>query len=484
MSFRLSPTLVYILAGFILGAPYLFVTGPFQAPDEYVHFYRAFDVSEGNLRAQVFHSTETDPKKPSHPTVGGQLPASIQTSAVAISAGIPFYPEHKMRTEHIRGELSRALDENERSIADYYPSAKLPALSYVPQALGIGLGRFFDQSPLGLLYFSRTANFIFAWVVTLMSLALIHPFGWSLTLIVLSPMALFMAASCSPDAMINAAALGCCACFLALKIDVSRNEVPIRSTLTGFLVFCALLLLSGKAPLIFLLGIFLSFLFTRKLPFSDRLKIIAGLAASAAAAALLLNWTSAGIAQIPDARLNADPAGQLRVLITTPADFLQIIWNSVQEHFVSWTTQFVGTLGWLDTQLPASVHYTWLVAFLGALWLDITRGAASRPQDRAPTTQFRLTGLDSLLVVATVLFTSFVLIASVYILFNAIGTKIVWGVQGRYFIPIVLFLSLLIYSFRVDASRYTRTVAFTVFVLTCVAHVLTLQTLFARYYAS
>jgi hypothetical protein len=43
----------FLLIAFTLGVLAIFLTPPFQVPDEHTHFYRAYDVSRGHLFARA-----------------------------------------------------------------------------------------------------------------------------------------------------------------------------------------------------------------------------------------------------------------------------------------------------------------------------------------------------------------------------------------------------------------------------------------------
>lgn len=51
MNIRLnvSPQYIFLFLGIIYGTAFLFVIPPFQVPDEYEHYYKAYDISEGNI---------------------------------------------------------------------------------------------------------------------------------------------------------------------------------------------------------------------------------------------------------------------------------------------------------------------------------------------------------------------------------------------------------------------------------------------------
>jgi hypothetical protein len=51
---RLRPEGVFALIALTAGIVMVFATGPFQAPDETSHFYRAFQISHGRIIAERY----------------------------------------------------------------------------------------------------------------------------------------------------------------------------------------------------------------------------------------------------------------------------------------------------------------------------------------------------------------------------------------------------------------------------------------------
>ena len=74
---------IFLWIAALFGVLYIFITPPFQAPDEFFHFYRIYQLSEG----QVLAIKEGN-------QVGGPLPRSLQTVSLAFS-GLPHQPQNR-----------------------------------------------------------------------------------------------------------------------------------------------------------------------------------------------------------------------------------------------------------------------------------------------------------------------------------------------------------------------------------------------------
>src|SRR5271170_2816128 len=94
---------VFLPFAWFFGALFAFLTPPFQVPDEYHHFYRSYQVSEGHL-------TETRLGDQG----GGYLPKSLIEFQNRVSRGIPHHPENKQDFKTLLAMRQIPLRLNER----------------------------------------------------------------------------------------------------------------------------------------------------------------------------------------------------------------------------------------------------------------------------------------------------------------------------------------------------------------------------------
>jgi hypothetical protein len=99
----------------------VFVTGPFQAPDEGNHFFRAYQIAEGRLLAVRMGQK-----------VGGWLPTEV-VDVVAPFSYVPFHPDQKIDTA-LLSTLVRKPVGGERTFVDYPNTALNAPIIYLPQA--------------------------------------------------------------------------------------------------------------------------------------------------------------------------------------------------------------------------------------------------------------------------------------------------------------------------------------------------------------
>ena len=128
-----SPSAIFVVLGSIYGFAFLFITPPFQAPDEIQHFYRAFSISEGNFIAIKKENT-----------VGRILPVSLVTTVTAVMKDIHFHPENKQTIADILAIVNLPLEMDNRNFLPFPNAALYPPIPYLPQSLGIHIGKVFN----------------------------------------------------------------------------------------------------------------------------------------------------------------------------------------------------------------------------------------------------------------------------------------------------------------------------------------------------
>jgi len=404
-------TRVYAWLGGLSLILLVFLTPPFQVPDEPQHFYRSYQLSE----LRVWR-----PDGEVHSALPASLPELVQhfmgTTKFHAHRAVP-----KQRLVDTLAELHRPLDAKRTVLLDLSGIQSYAPLPYIPQALAIAAGRTLGVGPLGLLYMGRMANALVAGVVTAIAIAL-FPIGRTVALLVaLLPMTQFLMASVSPDALTIASALLFTSIMARFLVD---GEWPMARQVTAFasgLVMCIVKVV--HLPLLFVgLGAMLG---ARR--FSDtktRRNIYMQLAAAAATIMLIGLWfwsIPATNSPSPPVREGVNGAAQIAYLADDIFRALRIVIRSVyvSAEFLSKST--VGILGWLN--IPLSI---WVYLMLSlALPLSICE-------------QPRAGGIGKvhavwLLLVAVAVIPPIEL--ALYIGWTPVGAYGAEGVQGRYFIP-------------------------------------------------
>lgn len=394
-----------------LALGFTFATGPFRAPDEPHHFFRAYEVSEGRLIAT----------RPGGGFLGDWLPQSVDKTAQVLGAQ-PNVPPVQVAPGAMAAAWKIQLKSHHSFVL--FPGAALHSpFVYAPAALAISLGKIWHARPLLLFYLARCANAIVAGCLIGLALNRIWRRAPYLVTLALLPMCISQVGTLTSDALTFGLVF-----FWFAEILHARGESgsdPPRWR--WILLAAALSQLRFPYPLLGLL-IF-------AVPFSrwGRTRV-ARLWFSALFFGVLilpaLLWI--GIVQglrVPMRPLvEVDPAAQFQFIVSHPWPFIRSIVATLQQDGYEYWRQTIGVFGWLNLPAP-----TWILVGV-SLSLVVTI-CSSESRLLRLTTSVRLAwfalGAAGLVLTAAV----------VYLAWNSVGAPRIDGWQGRYAIPVLPLLA-------------------------------------------
>lgn len=465
----IAPQTAFLLLGLTCGLAFVFVTPPFQVPDEPQHFYRAYQISELRLFDLVRLTSGTAAW--SGTLLPKSLAALVDSSGVAVTR---FRPENKVAPSKFLATIRTPLRPEDR---EYLPVAFYPPAGYLPQAVGIGIGRLLGLSPLVIFYMGRLFA-LGAWMgLVFMAIKTTPVLQWTYFLLALMPMTLYLAASNSVDSVILGVSFLMSATLLQWAYDNSKERVsPLDALL---LLAMAIVLALSKAIYLVLLSLFLVVphrKFTSRRSYYGTLAVI-GLASVGA----YYVWTlvaASPMAQGPAiqlSRFGADPspfsdvssARQIAFIRSNPGAFVRTLAHTFSIYWLLFLNSFVGLLGWLDTPLPRWVPLGYVAALIGVSLLGRS------PERVGWTAKLLSTGIFAGTAIVSLTF--------IYVGWNAVGMGYVEGFQGRYLIPVapVFFLAFQNQKLRTQVTG-TRAAVLMLFVVLTTS--VAASTLIERFY--
>ena len=420
---RVFPEWIFLFIALPFSVAFAFITPPTQVPDEGSHFFRAFELSE----FQFFNTNKT-----------------IPVSLIKLDSTFGFLREkaaRKITFDAITSQAKLSL-EPEKRVPVIAPDYTIP---YLPQALGIFIGKAFASSPLVLLYFGRLFNLLVAIGLIFFAIRIIPVFKWALLMVALMPKTLFLFGSISYDTLTISLSFFAMAIFLFYAYACKRN-LGIKDL--ALLAFIVLLLLFCKPPF-FLIGLLFFFIPPKKFGYLYKYVMI-----SIGVVAIALVAYKAGPAAVSyisghGSAIQAKPASpppaatsqslinpeeQLNYIRNNIPGYIRIMLNSVFVVKRSYIIDgFFGLLGWIDVELPKILIYSYLIFMVFAALVlskeNIKVGIAKK----------------ALLVLLLAL--AFVIIATgMYLYATGPGWQLIWGIQGRYFIPVAPLFFMLFYN--------------------------------------
>ena len=407
----------------------------FKNHDELYHWIRAYEVSTGVFATKIEDGVE-----------GTELPAAI-TAIIKSDWTTTTYPD-------VKYALGIELDENDTYRIDSAAAAVYAFIQYIPQAIGIAIARIFTSKPLIMTYAGRIFNILFSMFILYKAIKLM-PFGKKIFLTLsYIPIAIEGFSSLSPDAMTISMSFLYIAYILNLAFNenkkVGKKEKITLTILSIIVALCKIVYI----PLVLLLFIipkekFCNDTENKKLPKSKKIfdkqnktKFINIVIIAGIAIVINLLWLSFTSRYLTNFR-EGDSKYQVILLFQNPINYIGKLIYTVNLNGTSYLTGMLGeSLGWGElVRLNFIVPSVMFILILIEVITDETlRNKFSLSQ--------KLVLLGTLLIIVLLIFTS------LYVQWTTIGSESILGVQGRYFIPILPLLILLLGDIIKTKSSY------------------------------
>jgi uncharacterized membrane protein len=426
----IAPERAFAVIALLFGNALILVIPPFQAADEPYHFLRAYQITDG-----VFISRQLDARG----VATGEFPVSLYQVWLPFSH-IGFHLSAKASLQDIRDALRIRLNPNQRMRITIPSTAYYSPACYLPQCLGIVVGRALDAGPLAMLYLGREANLIAWTLLGYASLRSAPGIARPLFLLLLMPMSMYLAATASADISTNAFAVLFTATVLKYSVLPEPDSIgPGRFLALLVLSLAVCLCKFAYAPLLALLLLIPPRNFGRPARYAAEILILA-----AANAWVWFAWISVGPGLDAKIRLTDDVSAraQFQWLAQNPFRFAPVLLETF--HLKGWVflQGYVGLIGWLDMYLPAAFVIGYLILLIVACLPSEDKPPLPPPWRAAA-------------VVLPAVVCSFLIIALLsYLYWTPVRAAFIDGIGGRYFIPLSPAVLLVICCAMRRASRF------------------------------
>lgn len=397
----------FLLVATVLGLLFVFILPPGQSPDEITHFRRAYGISEGKLITDEIIND-----------VGG------------IGSYIPFNVTilEKKPTSGTYDMVIDSLNEEDGEIVgqSYTSAALYNFICYIPQALACLLGRTLGMSIMGIALLMSLFNFAVWLFLTYFAIKLIPKFKAIVVFISLLPITLQEATSISPDALTIGLGLFIVSYILYLSYGkvkkLCRWDYLILSISALVIGFCKIVYL----PLMLLMVIIPKEKFIsvkRKWVFLGLLFVVVAI--------LNAMWLYISSRYLVEYREGVNSGAQLMGIIGNPLGFLIVILRTVNVCCMDW----IG--GMLGLTFSSFVYYLPGIVFLASIVFSVLLFA-----QRNEEIQFKK--YDRLVFIIVFLIIMLLIFTSLYLQWTPAGKSSIDGIQGRYFLPILALVPIII----------------------------------------
>ena len=346
----------------------------------------------------------------------------------------------KYSFEEFVKEERQEMDYSNKSFNTYSTVTYIPIV-YFPPALGIIVSKIVAKiigmkmvSTSYMLYFARLFSLIATVGITALAIKITPMRKKTFLTVGLIPMYLFLSSMVSYDNLLNSSLL--LALAIILNVTYKKEKIELKDFVILGIIGTILLNIKTIYFLIFMLMFLIPVkkFGVRKDKIKKGLFLLGGI--------LLLTI----ILKIPYLFLdNSNNANiyigkQINFILNNPIEYFKILILNIKDQRLFQLTSMVGLTGLLDVNNPIAIVS---LTYINLLMIGLAEGI---------TEDFKISRASKIVIIIYDLLSIICIYTALYItwtpgIFNKIGTNIITGVQGRYFLPLVM-PSLLLLSFN------------------------------------
>ena len=409
---NLRPERYFLILALVSGLVMTFIVPSGQEPDSGDHILRAFDVSYGNYKPLLSKVNDRSI----------QMPDNFEIYDDTI-----IEPHLNLGLSRVQQMLTDQFDSDFGKNYDYRYKKQYSTLVYLPQGLGLYLGRIWDLNEFNMLSLARLFNLLTYIGLTYISIKIMPVFKTFMLAVGLLPMSIYQASSISADAIINGFLFLFIALIVQLTLQAKKTSL-LQLVLPSFLLYIVYLAKPAYLPVALL--IFIIPVATYQRLSARILRILIFLGITVSIAGLLFAFSSG---RLMLAEGNPVYPDQLTFVLHNLIPTVRIFLHTLSQNAVQYLV-WLNTLGWLTYSLGFLVFA--IPIFL--VWVGLV--------DRAESIELSL--VQKLLILLALGGTVAAIFIGLYIYddVNEIGGSLMLGVQGRYFIPLFILPFFLIKS--------------------------------------
>ena len=416
---------VFLILAVPMIAFFIHVTPLGWGLDELGHAPRAYQISQVNLYPDRHPESDS--------SYGGSVSTSFQEAflygwAGSNSVNRDHHPYERSDLKSLAPEAAQYEDRKLGESVSYYdfgPSGPYAPIVYFPASIGIAISKALDLSVGQAGNLSRSIQASFYIFACLVSFYIVRNLKvkWLFFAVALLPSSLYQASVISADPVTTGIVL----IFLALVISAFLSKTALSRrrlfALVGLTIVLGLVkqnyALLGLAVLFIPGGAFSS----AKQHLSIKLFAMLGwLVAFVSATAKGLVYSGAIAQYRGDLMNDISLSGQLLWMVTHPIGALEVFYKTFSTSLEDWHQSLIGIFGYTTVPVPFFVVLVYSVLiFLLAIYADA-------PRKR----------IHAWLIFGISLASALSIVVVLYGTFTPVGSESVAGVQGRYFIPVLL----------------------------------------------
>lgn len=404
----------YLIIYSILGVIYMATVPLYMVPDETEHYSRALDISEGK-----FISPQNEEGK------------VIRTLS---------FPKEWMERMHSQYDIisnSDSKSDGTNYNEDAYDNTALYSpVTYIPQAIGIKISKIFTNNNLCISYMAKMVNFLFILFITYFAIKY-TPFGKEIMMLIsLIPMNIYESISLSSDGMVVAIIFA----MISLVLNLRYTNSKLNKKKLCLLYLFAIIIALNK---IVYVPVCLIYFLIPKDKFKNEKQYWTNVAILGAMVAILsIGWILISSRYLIEYRPGVNSSEQIKFIISNPMRYILIICNTIIKNGESYlSTMFGASLGWLNIEINRLIIYIYIFS----IFYYIIKG---KKENKNAIKNDKITRINMGIIYIII---SLLIFTSIYVQWTPVRNSIIEGIQGRYFIPILM---LFILSITKNVEEY------------------------------
>ncbi|MBC5786873.1 DUF2142 domain-containing protein [Clostridium facile] len=393
--------ILFLVFAIILSIGYLIVIPLGMVPDEFAHYLRSFEIAQGDFLTPVLGEG----------TAGNYFPNHILG-----------YNQTNVTYQEAFSHWGEQLDYGNMVTYTAYSGAALYSpLCYIASSLGIFISHLFTDNAMVVFYAARIFNCIMGIALIYFAIKIIPYAKFAVFTIGLMPMFLHQSISASADVMTNAMAIFCVAfvLWLAQKEKVKKWHLA---------VFAVSLILLTMCKVIYILFILLALIIPNNRFQSKKGTVLYKVLLMFGAIFINLIWLGITTRYFGTTNEGVDIAGQISFVLTHPFNYIGTLLRTILDDFPSYLSNLTGSsMGWLI--VPTSFWGYGVYQFILIIALFVV------------CNNKKIATFHKFIFAAIFFGTGLLTLSALYAQWNPVASLTIAGVQGRYFIPIVLCLA-------------------------------------------
>lgn len=418
---------LFLIFATILGVFFLFLSPLFTGSDEHNHYYRIYEVTEGKFISEIHKKEEKN-------VIGSKMPSSLyltfsdgQKEYVDRNKTIRYYDEKKM--------IKQKLNSNNKEyygsvyVKEYNNTALYSPIQYTPEIIGFMIGKILNLGPFFIGYLGRIFNLLFYIGICTYFIKKIPKYKKTALVILLSPTALYSATTLTADGFTIALVFG----FISMIMYNLKTEKVL--SIKEKILYFILVILIASCKIVYLPMILLLLLLPNKCFKSNKDKYIFMIICMIVSCIVGLLWIKITNRYFEIYYVNT--AIQKENILKHPIWYIGVLLRT-------YMTQFTGLL--FNIFGGGDLYHGQLKVYSIISILYIILFSKTYISEKETKNSKKISLFQQLLLVFIILGIITLISTAIYVQCTAntirIDNPTIGGLQGRYFLPLVIILLL------------------------------------------